>query len=433
MLQVFLKNTFVSTIGEEDCQVRLLASPRSKSAELPRCRRSPIDDETVAAAAESEQVDRLNALPGFCTDWLAVASAGKSQHFVRHYALPGDMRASSAGAAHTFRASGNAISLGTTLEGGKALNHEARSLGATQDRADVLRSKASPCGGALECGEVLCGNTQQGDARDTAVAWVCGKAAESCSVKERTSVCELRELQDRLRAACFPRGKVSDLPTFAAKPPAALLGKLGHHAWSTGSVSTMAPDVGSDGEAETVTTASMRRMRKVVSSDSVYSIASTTESFDSLLLPAGMKKVCSSGSINTMASTKDFDLPEVQLGAETEPMQFEFEMSIEESDFQGKGTLQQAQSSVCTPKSPPCGWAASPGRRPFDEAPSPPKERATTAVAAAANAATAGASPPYPPPPQTGARAGASPKQVPRYLNLAEELEWLMSRGSGRG
>jgi len=362
MLQVVVNNTFVSTIGEEDCRVRLLASPRSKSAELPIRGRWLSDDEAVDAMEESQQIVRLNALPGFCAD----------------------VRASSHGATHTFRTRGKAVSRGITLDDGEALHDKDRSTRVTKDGANVFHNKSMPRGYALEGAEEFCGNQQQGRPDDAAAARVGERAAESSSEGGSASISELKKLQERLRAACFSNGKVSDLAAVAAKLPVAGRGKLGHHPLSSSSLSTMALDVGSDSDAETPrTAASNMRMRKVFSSGSINSMASTTASHDSPLIAMAR-------SPGSFASTDDLDLRELQLQAETEPDQFEFEMSIEEIDGHG--------------------WATSPGPGPAAvEVPSPPEEPAVARAAARA------AFPPRSPPPAETAS--------PRCLNLAERLE----------
>jgi len=376
MLQVVLHNTFVDTIDNEGCQTRLLALPRSKSAELPSLRRSPSDDKAIAAAAESQQVVRLNTLPGFCPD----------------------VRASSADAARTCHASGEDTSRRAMFEGGEATHDEARPPRATQDGDNVLRSKTLPRRDGLEGREVLCGNAQEGGRWDAVAAWDGGKAAANSSEKECAIICELRELQQQLRVAC--------------SRPRAARGKLGHHTWSSSSVSTMAPDVGSDFEAEMPNAeASIGRIPKVFSSGSVNSMAPTTASLDSPLINAGMKHAWSSGSVNTLASIEDFDALDEP---DPEPRQFEFEMSIDEYDVRDEGTFQQATSPVHVPKSWPSGWAGSPSLRPAIAAPFALK--GATAAAAAASLAR----PPLPPPP--GVWAPTSPKQAPQYLNLVQEL-----------
>jgi len=389
MLQVVVHNTFVGTIDNEDCQTRLLASPRSKSAELPSRRRSPSDDKALAAATESQQVVRLNALPGFCPD----------------------VRASSADAVRTRHATGEDTSRCAMFEGGEATHDEGRPPRATQDGDNALRSKTLQCGDALESREMLCGNVQQGGPWDAVAARDSGKASESSSEKECAIIWELRELQQQLRAAC--------------SRPRAARGKLGNHTWSSSSVSTMVPDVGSDCEAETPnTTASIGRMRKVFSAGSVNSMVPTTKSLDSLLINAGMKHAWSSGSVNTLASIEDvdaFDEPD------PEPKQFQFEMRIDEYDVPEKETFQQATSPVHVPKSPPSGWAASPSLRPAIAAPLALKERATAAAAAASPS-----HPPLPLPP--GMSAPTSTKQAPQYPSLVEEVGRgkTISRGSVR-
>jgi len=320
MLQVVAKSTFISTIGEEYCRVRLLASPRSKSAELPCRGRSLSKVEAVSAMQESQQIVRLNALPGFCPD----------------------VRASSNGAARLCRTS--------MLDGGEASLDRTRSTRVARDGANVLH-KALPRGCSLEVAEELCDNQQQGRPDDAAAAGVGEKAPESSSAEESASISELRKLQERLRAACFSTGKVSELAAVAAKLPVAARDKLGLDSLSCSSLSTMSPDTGSDGEVET---------------------PKSTASF----------------SIGSLPSVDDFDIRQPQFGAEAEPHQFEFEMSIEEIDGQGEGTLQQV---------------------------TPPVIAAATGVASS----------PWPlPPPEA---AGASPRQVPRCLNLAEKLESTMS------
>jgi len=148
--------------------------------------------------------------------------------------------------------------------------------------------------------------------------------SESSNQKERSSVsvCELRELHERLRTACIPAGKVSEQAAFAVKPPGAAKGKLGQHQESTSSVSTLAPDTGSD-------------------------------------------------------------LPGLEFGAEPVPKQFGIHMGVEEYNPQGKGTLQREPD-----------------------------------IAASAGVAAAW----WPPLSALGA-ARASPKQVPRYRDLAEDFK----------
>lgn len=352
--QLVVNKTFVNTINERDFQARLVVFPRSKSAEVANRRRLLIDREprAVFAASESQQ-------------------------------LAADVRASSAGAACPCRTSRKASLRDSTLERREASHDEACSPSADQDGPNLVPREPLPHGNTLETGELLCSITKG--------------APESSSENERSSVsiCELRELQERLRTACLPTGRVSDVEAFVVKPPAAAKGKPLHCLQSTNSISTIAPDTGS-GDAEDDRTvapkkiALMRRMRMVCPSGPVNSTAFTTESLDPMWITTGMN-VGSTGSVNTMASIEPFDLPGLPFVTEPEPKHIEIKMGMEAYDGQGEGALQQEGTTAVT-----TGVATSSQRLPL--------------------------------PPGLGT-ARASPERVPRYRDLAEVCKRTMSCG----
>jgi len=243
-----------------------------------------------------------------------------------------DVRASSAGAACPCRTTRKDTLRGTTPESCEASHDEACSPSADQDGSSVVPRKPWPCRSTPESDELLCGITKG----------TTGSSSEN--ERSSVSVCELRDLQERLRTACLPTGRVSDLAAFAVKPPASAKGKLRHHMESPSSVSTM--DTGSDdleddkaGTPKRAT--SLRRMQMVCLPGPVNSTVSTTDSLDPLWITTRMKNVGSTSSVNTSASVEPFDFPGLQIVAEAEPKHIEIKKDIEEHKSQGEGTLQQ--------------------------------------------------------------------------------------------